>query len=334
MPSTFSARLALILLAAMFLQACATPRLQPGGDAPQTPRLNGQQAVMEDGHRLPMTVFQPNQNPPKGVVITVHGFTDYQRSFFELAAFLARRGYLVVTYDQRGYGATEHPGIWPGRQRMINDLRVMHSLWRKRYPDAPISWIGESMGGAVIINALVQDEPLADHAVLLAPAVWARDTMPWYQRTALWLAVHTFPGWEPTGEGLDIQPTDNIHALRSMWRDPLVQKKVRVDALWGVTNLMDDAFTADIPTGFPLLVLYGADDQVIPKKPLCRFVGREYDPTWQLVYYPEGYHMLTRDKQRGTVMVDIAGWLGAPGGDVPSGLQRDRAAWLERVCTN
>ena len=54
-------------------------------------------------------------------------------------------------------------------------------------------------------------------AILLAPAVWARHTQPWYQRWLLWLAVHTVPSWRPTGEGLEIQATDNIEALREMF---------------------------------------------------------------------------------------------------------------------
>src|SRR3546814_10131588 len=96
------------------------------------------------------------------------------------------------------------------------------------------------MGGAVVLTLLGSSfapEGVAG-AVLAAPALWGRQTMPFYQRWVLWLSVNLFPGLELTGEGLDIIPLDNFEMLRGLGADPLVLKANRLDTLDGLVTLM------------------------------------------------------------------------------------------------
>ena len=75
--------------------------------------------------------------------------------------------------------------------------------------------------------------------VLVAPAVWGWQTMPLLQQAALW--SRHIPPRGLTGEGLDIRPSDNVEMLRALGRDPLVIKETRIDAIYGLTNLMEAA---------------------------------------------------------------------------------------------
>src|SRR3546814_7643349 len=70
----------------------------------------------------------------------------------------------------------------------------------------PLYLLGESMGGPVVLAALAGAKPPAvEGAVLVAPAVWARSTMPFHQRAGLWLGTHLFPWAKFSGRGLGIQ---------------------------------------------------------------------------------------------------------------------------------
>jgi alpha-beta hydrolase superfamily lysophospholipase len=167
----------------------------------------------------------------------------------------------------------------------------------------------------VIISALATT-PLAENksvfgAALLAPAVWARDTQPWYQRWALALAVRIAPSWKPTGESLNIIATDNVDALRAMARDKRVIKETRIDAVYGLTNLMDKALALSPMLATPTLILYGENDEVIPRTPTCRMLSKldEANLDYTLRLYPKGYHMLTRDLQSQNVFDDIYSWI-------------------------
>lgn len=132
------------------------------------------------------------------------------------------------------------------------------------------------MGGAVVINAMTRPgKPAVAGVILAAPAVWGRDTMPWYQTSLLWTLYHTVPWMTLTGKGLKIMPSDNIEMLRALGRDPLVIKETRVDAIYGLTNLMDNALGAAEKLDDETLLLYGQKTRSCRRnRPIC--LSRRY----------------------------------------------------------
>jgi acylglycerol lipase len=236
--------------------------------------------------------------------------------------------------DQRGFGTAAQRGRWPGEGRLVADLLALVDLLRERHPGIPITLVGESMGGAVVLAAGPRLRDVQG-LVLIAPAVWSRNTMPAYQRLLLAAAARTLPGLELTGSGLGIRPTDNDPFWRAYSADPLVIKATRVDALWGLTNLMDQAASAGPPPDLPVLVLYGEHDQIIPKGAFCTWLRRvdDHRPEVRLVLYGKGWHMLTRDRQGAWVLADIAAWIQDPTAPLPSeqeaAIDGDR---IQRLC--
>lgn len=311
-----------LVLVLGILAGCATPRLETHEAILTTPAFHPDHILAEDGARLPLTPWLP-AGDPRAVVLALHGFNDYRRAFAETGAFLAERGVAVYAYDQRGFGETAGAGGWFGHARLSADVRLAAGLIREHHPGLPLYLLGESMGAAVALSALADDAGAwADGLVLLAPAVWGRETMPWMQRAALWLAAHTFPGTTLSPRGLNIRATDNDAALKKLREDPLVIKDTRVEALWGLTDLMDHALSIPPPPGLPTLILYGERDQIIPKRPTCRWLAaRPVSPVHRLAVYREGWHLLTRDLQAATVLTDIATWLLEPALTLPSGAE-------------
>jgi len=291
---------------------------------------------MSDGYVLPISSWVPD-GKITAVVLALHGFNDYRHAFAGTGPFLARHGILTYAFDQRGFGETEGFGLWAGTDRMVQDLHTLVRLLRSRHPGLPLFLMGESMGGAVIMAALGRPDPLqTDGAILIAPAVWSRDTMPWYQRVALWIGAHAFPSLRVSGKGLGITPSDNIEMLRTLSVDPLVIKKTRIDTIDGLTNLMDEAAATLGKIRGPGLILYGNHDEIIPKKPVCRML-HTLPPVpqrqWRLAVYPDGYHMLTRDLEAAVVRGDIAQWINHPNAPLPSGHERRRNS-LAADCSN
>lgn len=296
----------------VLLSGCANPWVQPQGLQQVEPRLENSYAVMNDGYRLPVRRWESVRDS-HAVVLALHGLNDYSNAFASTGSYLAAHGITLLAYDQRGFGDTVARGVWHGTDRMVDDMEAMMALVRQRYSGKPLFLLGESMGGAVALASLQKSPTLtADGLMLIAPAVWSRTSMPLYQRLALWIAVHTMPDKQLTGEGLQLHPSDNIEMLRALSRDPLVIKETRVDVLYGVSNLMDIAATSAGNLHIPVLLLYGLQDDIIPRKPACDFFLQASDqPAAQdltIVIYENGYHMLTRDLQGDAVLNDIAGW--------------------------
>ena len=312
----------LILLAVLVLSACA-PRLQnPGPDATRsmTPQLTADSFTTSDGLALPLRRWLPD-GAPKAVVVALHGFNDYSNAFADIGAFLAGQGIAVLAYDQRGFGAAPEPGVWPGTEKLTADFRDALAAARAAYPGVPVHALGDSMGGGVMMAAWAETPYPADSVILVAPAVWGRATMPFYQTAALWLSAYTTPWLRLSGRGLKRQPSDNIEMLRALGRDPLVIKETRVDAVWGITNLMDAALAGATVFDAPSLILYGANDDIIPARATLDMLAKLPPPrsARKVAIYDAGFHMLLRDLKAETSWHDILAWLDDPDSGLPSG---------------
>jgi len=327
----FLAVLAALLAA---LAACA-PKSTGLGPAIAPPALESDALVAADGVKLPLKRWLPEGEEPKAIIVALHGMNDYSNAFAMPGPWWAEHGIATYAYDQRGFGRAPDRGIWPGTEALVSDLDAMVALVDGRYPKLPVYLVGESMGGAVVMAALARpDHPKIAGAVLAAPAVWGRAAMGLPTRVALFLGVHSLPWYQLTGEGLHIVPSDNIEMLRALSRDPLVIKETRIDTVWGLVNLMDQALASSQKLDdVPLLILYGEHDEVIPKEPTRDMIeALPPDPhdARRIAINPRGYHMLLRDLEAKTVWGDVLAWIEDPARALPSGADRTGLGFLAK----
>jgi len=299
---------------------CA-PRFALPGPPNGPPRDEGEALVMPDGARLPLRSWLP-EGPMYGAILALHGFNDYSRAWQLSAPLFTASGWAVHAYDQRGFGAGPHPGIWPGHDALAADAAAAARLIRARHPGLPLVMLGESMGAAVLLVAATSpDPPPADAYVLSAPAVWGGETMGEIGRWFLKLAAHTVPALGIIGGSPFIRASDNEAALREMGRDPLVLKSTRVDAVYGLVQLMDAALAAAARFDAPALFLYGEQDDLVPARAIAAMAARLpglASGHQRGVIYPDGYHLLFRDSIRARVAADILAWLADPRAVLPS----------------
>ena len=310
----FGRFLATLVIVATGLGACA-PRLAELGTQPRAPAIEtfaGEpRFITRDGLRLGLTEWDAAE--PRAVVVALHGMADYAHAFALPAAWLAERGVTTYAYDQRGFGRSPSRGLWAGEEILRQDVNDFVDVVRQRHPNVPVIVMGESMGGAVAMTAFASSNPpRADGLILIAPAVWGRDTMPFSYRTALWVTAHSFPYWELSGSGLNMWPSDNVPVLREMARDPLMIKQTRTDAIYGLVNLMDHAYSAAASLWpVPTLLAYGDKDQIIPKaatKGVEKSL-RTKSSRVAIKEYAYGYHLLLRDLQGPRVWTDLLSWI-------------------------
>jgi len=312
---------------AALLAACA-PRIQDPGplaETPMPPTLTQSHFITPDGTRLPLQRWLPDTTP-HAVIVTLHGFNDYSNAFAEIGPRLAENGIATIAYDQRGFGASEQAGDWPGGARLRADARAAIEAVHGAYPGARVYAMGESMGGAVLMSAWSDAALETDGLILVAPAVWGRATMPFYQSMSLWLFAHSMPWLPLSGQGIKRNPSDNIEMLRALGRDPLVIKNTRVDAVWGIVNLMDEALAAAERFDAPALLLYGANDDIVPpeaSRQMLASLPDVPDSHRRIAVYADGYHMLLRDLQGDVVLRDILSWIEDPAQKLPSGADAD-----------
>jgi alpha-beta hydrolase superfamily lysophospholipase len=322
------ARLLTLLL--LLTGAACAPVMMPAGAPVAPPAIAEDAFVTPDGVRLPYRAWLP-EGPPRAVILALHGFGDYSVNFFELPAPLfTQAGVAIYAYDQRGFGAGPHRGLWASSATLAADAATAASLLRARHPGVPLYLAGESMGGAVVLVAATSSTPPpVDGYILLAPGVRGRATLGRLERASLEFFVHAMPMLGIRGSAPGFRPTDNEAAMRRWANDPLTAREYRVDMIYGLVNLMDDAMGAAPRFDAPALILYGGGDRIVPSQPIVSLLAALPQQAPQRIgYYPEGNHLLLRDMARARVAEDVIAWMEAPWRPLPSGADSAARRWL------
>ncbi len=296
--------LGLFVAAAFSMAATPAPHSVPVEDS----------ITVSDGNPLPLRTW-PESGPQQGIVLALHGFTDYSGAFSRICPWLAARGYRCHAIDQRGFGAAPAREHWPGAETLASDVVDVIGAVRDRSSDKgqPLFLLGESMGGSV---ALLATSRLPEHAlpaglILAAPGV--REELPlrplW--DVLLWTAGRIFPGVTvPVHREADPLLLDE--ANDRLLNDPLVQRRVRADTYYGVTRLADAAGEAAAEVTLPVLLLYGEEDGLIHRRSICAAKADLRGPV-ELQIYEGGPHLILHWRQQSRVLEDIGRWLDAGG---------------------
>jgi acylglycerol lipase len=96
--------------------------------------------------------YQPNGSP-RGVVVFIHGFTEHVARYEHVHRRWADRGFVVFTFDQRGFGRTaldpkKSSGAVYGRTGdadQISDIEWALRVAQESNPTVPLFLMGHSM---------------------------------------------------------------------------------------------------------------------------------------------------------------------------------------------
>lgn len=313
------------LLAVIVLISACTPQWQEIGPPVDTPAFTDKAFHTADGVDLPMRIWLPWDRPIEATLVALHGFNDYNRAFDAPGKGLARHGFALYAFDQRGFGGAPQRGVWAGTDQMIRDLVAATHLAKARHPDKPLYLIGESMGAAVILSAVTEHADLqVDGIILAAPAIWGWQTQSSLNRTLADFAMAVMPRVTVRPNGIFREPSNNYQMLRQMGRDPKVIKGSRVDAAYGLVDLMTRAYDAGAKLG-PTprwLIMFGGREDILTTDSVGRFLATlpKLPPEQgRLALYPKAHHMMLRDLSARVIYDDIAAWIRDPAAALPSG---------------
>ena len=99
----------------------------------------------------------------------------------------------------------------------------------------------------------------------------------------------------------------------------------RIDVVYGLVDLMQKASIRIGQVSAPILYLYGAHDNFVPKRASLRAV-RRLKPADRSAYYVDGWHLLLRDLHGDFVRGDILAYARSTEAVLPSGAPDVRTA--------
>ena len=99
-------------------------------------------------------------NPPRGCLILLHGVGGCKEHFLGVANKLRQQDIASIVFDSRAHGQSGGQFCTYGAKEK-HDVSVIVDLMEARYPHTPIGIWGNSMGGAVAIQAMALDKRIS-----------------------------------------------------------------------------------------------------------------------------------------------------------------------------
>lgn len=104
-------------------------------------------------------IWKDEQVNPRGIVLICHGMAEHIQRYDDFANFLAKNGYIVYGYDQRGHGASitnpEDMGYMSDIDNfkiLVSDVREIVNYICGQEEELPIYLFGHSMGSFVSLR--------------------------------------------------------------------------------------------------------------------------------------------------------------------------------------
>ncbi|HET7030081.1 MAG TPA: alpha/beta hydrolase [Candidatus Limnocylindrales bacterium] len=198
-------------------------------------------------------------------VVLVHGVAEHSGRYERVGDWLTAAGLDVVSYDQRGFGASGGRRAYVDRWAQVHDdLAERLVAARAAARERPIVLWGHSLGGLIALGYCVADpaRPLPDALVLSAPALdaaiapWKRSLAPVLAAVAPRLEIAN--GFEPGILAAD-PAVDEAYLA-----DPLVL--TRTTTRFGLASFREQARVRSLlgRLAVPTYVYHGEDDRLVP----------------------------------------------------------------------
>ncbi|MGV6807051.1 MAG: alpha/beta hydrolase [bacterium] len=229
---------------------------------------------------------------PKGTVLIVHGYFDHMGLYGHLVRYLLEKNYAVVGLDLPGHGLSSGENV--SIESFHHYVQVVsHLLDNIRNFPAPFHGVGQSTGGAILMNYLLLSgflfQPiLLDRVVLLAPLIkpvkWLRAIIG--QRLLKRFRTHVPRRF--VENSTDQQFLDFIRD-----KDPLQSKVLSVPWVSAMRHWVRD-FSLLPKCKHPITVIQGEEDETIHWKYNLRRIRRKF-PKARIIRVPDARHHLVNE---------------------------------------
>ncbi len=273
-------------------------------------RLEETNYIGYDGTRMYMACWLPDDDRPRALVITIHGFGSHGQTLKEIGEYLAERGIAVFAPDMRGFGHySGTKGHVMNFDEYIEDVQNLVMQVKDRYINRLTYLLGHSLGGQHIIRYAALYPKEVDGLILWCPAVAHSLKISPLKRLvgeilSLLNVKKYFSDDTPTEYA-----THNPEALRQMENDPLTWDLATPRFAISGLRAMKQAMNAAPLITLPVLVQQAGDDMVVPPEKVREFYERlsSKDKTW--ILYEGFYHALHFEPERERVFEDTYAWL-------------------------
>ncbi len=175
----------------------------------------------DQGYRLFGSVWKP-ETQIKAVVVLVHGFGEHCLRYTPYIELFAQAGIAFVGYDIQGHGQSDGKrGKIFSYQSLLNEISFVLKKTQSLFPNLPTFIYGHSMGGNIVMNYLMKQNPAIAGGIVSSPwLILANDPNIITKRLVSF--IKRFVPHMTINSGLEIEYISS---------DPIEVEKYRIDKL-------------------------------------------------------------------------------------------------------
>lgn len=264
----------------------------------------GQKAVFMPGAPLTNVPFRswiPRREKPKVVLLCIHALGFSSKSFDDFGRRMAQSGIPTFALDVRGFGAWMQK---PEEAQMdfeacLTDVEQGLKTLHKAYPGLPVFLIGESMGGAIAIQAASRYPDQVNGLVSAVPSATSKSGG--VMKTGVVVAFRTASS--PTGK-IDMSPviidgsTSNSALRTRLEDDPSNRMELSRKELAQFERFMKQTHdAAPLVERTPALVLVAYKDKLVTPSGSVDLFSEMTTPQKLMIGDGESGHLMLEEGQ-------------------------------------
>ncbi len=262
----------------------------------------------KDGLNLYAQGWKPNKKP-KAVICMVHGHGEHSGRYDHWAARFNKQNIAFCGFDLRGHGKSDGKrGHCPFFPYYINDYNIFQKEVEKLFPNVPIVMYGHSMGGAIVLVALLKNMVNVKAAIVTSPWIKLAMTPPNFKILLAKLVKNIVPSLtQKTELNVNHISHDSVE-VEKYKNDILVHDKISVAIFMCIYKsgfwILESA--KNLKT--PLLIMHGSGDEITSHKASIEFADNVGEFA-HLKIWDNLYHEMHHEPEREQIFNYEIEWL-------------------------
>jgi len=249
--------------------------------------------------------------PPKALVILVHGMGEHGGRYKHVAEYLAELGFECVVPDLRGFG---HSGGARTTIRhfsdYLEDLRTLYNFLLRTKKGPPFFILGHSFGGLIASSFSAFSRPDRMRGLVLSSPIFGIGIpVPFWRHALGIISSYLFPGYRQSSGVNPARLTHDVSMLDRYKEDPCIDHRISSRLYRELVGAMDRRAQIAERIRIPVLVLQAGEDSIVSKEKSVQFYHELKTADKELEVYDGFYHEILNEIGRDRVLMRIGLWL-------------------------
>ena len=260
-----------------------------------------------DGLELYYQSWHP-QASARAVLVIVHGHGGHSGIFERIIEGVSDRNYVVYSFDLRGHGRS------PGQRGYINswteyraDVKAFLDLVTTQQPDLPLFLLGQSMGGIIALDYVLNQPIQLQGLILMSPAL-GLGISPWKLLIGRILSS-ALPHFALNTSRDFTSGSRDPEMIATYSGDRLRHRQGTARLATELLQTIDWVNARAKELQIPLLILHGGADRITPLQSSQKFFAGVTQADKKICEYPDSYHELQNDLNYKEVLADMIDWI-------------------------